>query len=508
MDRIGGGLSSISAAARSFARHAAPIVLLIGLGVAVFARGMSRAPLLDWDEATYAQVAHEMVASARYIEYSWNGAPYLKKPPMLFWAMAASFKTLGESEFSARLPSVICAILTMLLLYASGCLAGGAIAGIFAATIPLGFYFFVARGGRECATDPLLVMFSTLAVYAMLKGLQSRRWLLVSGIALGLAIMSKGAAGVVPMLAIAIAALTLPQFSRVGWRGMALMLGACAAVAAPWYAYEAIHNPLFWDSFISHETIHRLARHLEDETQPAAYTVMVFLKETYWLAPLLIPLALIAAASIRAGLWRSLRRVHPAVALWLLWMAIALGAACAVQTKLGWYVLPALIPAALLAGAILGAAFSSPARRTALFAGGAIAVALMLAQVPGRIRMISTTIAMQRAHSLPSRALGLKARTVAQAQGPGQLYFGGVELPTMVYYSGLHCNFVRPEELTEIGGDSDSAPVSLGPHELFFIPLSGYPTFVADLDDEWNAAPNGGPAREAAPDDTVADEPS
>ena len=83
------------------------IILIVALGVAVFAPGLARAPLLDWDEATYVQVVRESIANRNYLEFSWNGAPYLKKPPMLFWIVAGSFKAFGESEFAARLPSML-----------------------------------------------------------------------------------------------------------------------------------------------------------------------------------------------------------------------------------------------------------------------------------------------------------------------------------------------------------------------------------------------------------------
>src|SRR5450755_3831826 len=95
------------------------IILIVALGVAVLAPGLARAHLLDWDEATYVQVVRETLANHAYFDFSWNGAPYLKKPPMLFWVVAGSFKSFGESEVAARLPSLLCALLTMLLLYAS-----------------------------------------------------------------------------------------------------------------------------------------------------------------------------------------------------------------------------------------------------------------------------------------------------------------------------------------------------------------------------------------------------
>src|SRR5579864_6062089 len=103
-------MAPIAIARRMASRFRIEIPLIILLGALAFGPRMKSAPLVDWDEATYAQVAHEAIASGNYLDLTWNGAPYLKKPPALFWMIALSFKTLGEGEFAARLPSVLMGI--------------------------------------------------------------------------------------------------------------------------------------------------------------------------------------------------------------------------------------------------------------------------------------------------------------------------------------------------------------------------------------------------------------
>ena len=48
----------------------------------------------------------------------FNHLPYLDKPVLLFWAIAAAFRTLGVTEFAARLPSALGAIATVALTFA------------------------------------------------------------------------------------------------------------------------------------------------------------------------------------------------------------------------------------------------------------------------------------------------------------------------------------------------------------------------------------------------------
>ena len=139
------------------------LILILALGGLALGSGMTAAPLVDWDEATYAEVAHEAIANHSYLDFTWNGQGYVKKPPLLFWALIGSFKVLGESEFAARLPSVAAGLATLLLIYLTGAGAAGRLAGTLAALAPLQFYFFVARGGRDCATDAPLLFFLTLA---------------------------------------------------------------------------------------------------------------------------------------------------------------------------------------------------------------------------------------------------------------------------------------------------------------------------------------------------------
>jgi len=461
------------------------------------------APLLDWDEATYAEIAHEALASHDFADFTWNGAPYVKKPPLLFWAIAASFRALGESEFSARFPCALFALGTMLVLYLSGLWAAGRVVGTLAALIPLGFYFFVARGGRECATDAPLIFFSSFAVYLTLKGRANRSWMWLAGAGVGLAILSKGAAGLIPAITLGVAIFVLPGFSSIGVSGFALFIGVACVVAAPWYVHSALHNPLFWKSFVQHETLARLSAHLEDEFQPASFTIRTYLDQISFLWPISIGVVAALAPRVkqrgtRTALAEILRGdTGAAVSIWVLWLAVALMAAIIVQTRLGWYILPALIPTALLAAAALGSMLlQQGAYRGYRIAGALVALMLIAIQLPARHADIQDSLADQRSKSTPTRTMALKARETAVAHGgDGELYFAGVELPALVYYSRLHCNFVKPEELLETGGitDQESAPMSIGYHDLMYVSPDGEAEFVSNLETEWGVAPDFAP---------------
>jgi 4-amino-4-deoxy-L-arabinose transferase-like glycosyltransferase len=477
------------------------LILIVALGGFALGSGMTAAPLVDWDEATYAEVAHEAIVNHSYFDFTWNGQAYVKKPPLLFWALIGSYKVLGESEFAARLPSVAAGLATLLLIYLTAAGAAGRLAGMLAALTPLQFYFFVARGGRDCATDAPLLFFLTLSLWAILHAREGRRFCALAGAASGLAILSKGLAGTIPLIVAPLAVFVLPGFEAIGIAGLAVIFGCAAAVAAPWYLYEAASNPLFWTSFVRHETLARVVRHLEDETHPGWYTLHGFWKEIHFLWPLILPAGALAIAIRRPTVQSALtgrtsrsRWISPATSLWILWLVVALSAAGAVQTKLPWYVLPAFVPTALLAGTLAARALEYRGPMRAMVAGsGALALGVMLVHAPARWHAIALTHHRERLRSRPSYAMGLEARQTAALRGGGRLYFAGVELPTLVYYSGMRCEFIKALGGLEPITDPDTGvPPPLDPNDLALVDPQGDLVPIANLAREWDiSGPNG-----------------
>jgi 4-amino-4-deoxy-L-arabinose transferase-like glycosyltransferase len=464
------------------------IALVVLLGVLALTVNIRQRPLVDWDEATYAQVAQEALQHHRIFDLTWNGAPYVKKPPLLFWTVAASFRLLGESEFAARLPSVIAGAGTLLLLYLMAAPVIGELGGLLAAIMPLGFYFFIARGGRECATDAPLIFFSTFAIYALTRAPQRRLWLTLSGAACGLAILSKGLAGLLPLIVAGGAFLFVPGFSQAGMSGLLWMAAGAALTAGPWCVYEALFNyPAFLANFVGYETLRRVTTHLEDDQLGADFALVTFGTEIRHLWPLLLPLAALALGGLRKGLKSALRHVPSMIWFWLWWLAVTLAAACAVQTRLPWYILPALIPTALITAAIPAYALREGPLRSASGVLALAALLLIAIHAPKRWRTINHAAQRQRAMSMPSYMLAMKARAANLADPGGELFFAGAPLPTLVYYSGMRCNFVETSELAHVELVGAAAvPQAIRSHDLILLDPSGRAQVVANLDHEWH----------------------
>src|SRR4029077_1472703 len=65
--------------------------------------GLGAYPLLDHNEGMYAAIARDMLRNGDFIIPHLNGLPYIEKPPLLYWLMAASMAVFGQNEFAVRL---------------------------------------------------------------------------------------------------------------------------------------------------------------------------------------------------------------------------------------------------------------------------------------------------------------------------------------------------------------------------------------------------------------------
>ena len=72
--------------------------------------------LAEPDEARYAEIPREMLASRDFVTPKLNGVPYLEKPPLLYWANAASLRLFGLTPWAARLPTRLFGLGTVLTL--------------------------------------------------------------------------------------------------------------------------------------------------------------------------------------------------------------------------------------------------------------------------------------------------------------------------------------------------------------------------------------------------------
>ena len=143
----------------------AAIVMLMNLG---------GPRLWDDDEPRNSGCAREMLLRGDWIVPTFNAELRTHKPILLYWCMLVAYHVGGANEFTARLPSALAAIGTVILTYAIGRRLFNPLAGLWGA-IALACSVSFAMVGRAATPDGVLIFTSTLAVALFVFGTFARR---------------------------------------------------------------------------------------------------------------------------------------------------------------------------------------------------------------------------------------------------------------------------------------------------------------------------------------------
>ncbi len=251
----------------------------IGLLVLVcLASGIGLSPILNGDEARFAQASREMFLNRDWVVPTFGGQPRFDKPILIYWATAASFRVFDVSPWAARLPSVVAAALCAALLAWSARRrwgpGSGLAAGLFLAASPIFFF-----EGRTCTADALNLLWTIAAMLALERLLVGRagRWTAAAfWAATGLAVLAKGP---VAPLFIASTLCGLWAFER-HWKAWELALATILVIAgavAVGPILLIIPAVAATGSMLA-RTSHRLSAAVVDAQRPAALSHLGVLK--------------------------------------------------------------------------------------------------------------------------------------------------------------------------------------------------------------------------------------
>lgn len=158
-------------------------------------------PLSGRSEGRYASTSLSMANNDQWLVPEFMGKPHLTKPPLAYWAQAASIKLIGKGERAVRLPSAIAGAVTVLLVFGlmkktRGIAAGVTSAGVLA-VMPIHVVIC-----RLTLTDGLLSMFwfGTLAAgYLAIKEPGKKRWPALMWLAVSFGMLTKAHLALVPV---------------------------------------------------------------------------------------------------------------------------------------------------------------------------------------------------------------------------------------------------------------------------------------------------------------------
>jgi 4-amino-4-deoxy-L-arabinose transferase-like glycosyltransferase len=368
-----------------------PLVIVILTGLAVFFYRLGALPIYVWDEARVAVNALEMLESGRLLVTTYDGVPDLwnTKPPFAIWAEVASMRLFGVTEFALRLPSAAAALLTCLIAYAfTASVTKSRVAGLIAALVLMSCPGYAGiHVARTADYDALLTLFTTATALALWRAVErngppSATWMLLTGVAIALAILTKGVAGllVLPGLAIYVIATgrALPLIrSPVAW------IAALIAVGVPsvFYGLREVADPGYLKAVAQNELGARFTQTIAGgRSRPWFYYLLNMA------LPPLLPLSASAfpwSLAVPFAAWSALgsqeRRTRSAALMCAVAGGTFLIVISAAATRVAWYAAP-LFPfiAVLIGMAAHRVGLEGPGLARGVRAAGALAAAMVL----------------------------------------------------------------------------------------------------------------------------------
>jgi 4-amino-4-deoxy-L-arabinose transferase-like glycosyltransferase len=152
--------------------------------------------LQEPQEARFAEVARQMLGGRPWVVPALPGDAFADKPPLLPWLVALNYRVFGVHDWAARLAAGGAGFVTVLLTWWWGRRLLGPRAGLAGALVLCLSAHFVYLG-RLLTTDALLaacVVASWATAHTAIKGSGtfSPRWWLLSALACGLGLLTKG----------------------------------------------------------------------------------------------------------------------------------------------------------------------------------------------------------------------------------------------------------------------------------------------------------------------------
>jgi 4-amino-4-deoxy-L-arabinose transferase-like glycosyltransferase len=331
-------------------------ILLALLFLLVYLPILPQVSLWRGDERYYTDAAVQMVHSGDYITPRFfDGSERFRKPGLLYWVMAGSYKLFGINYLTTRLPSLLAGALIILLTHACArILFRSAEVAVCAAAIlasnPTLFHLSV-----RSTPDVLMGLFITLSFYGFLKilfeGERRARFYFIAYGAAGLAVSTKGMLGILPVLfAFAYGAWARPRDLKmrelVHWPALLLGVG----LALFWFVLVYFkHGSHFLRVFFNDQVANRVKGgkfYILDNL--VTYPVSLLIQFLPW--TLLLAFVLVRDRSV---IRREFDRHRPAILFIGLWLGLLYLIFVSANIQRTRYFLPALPFLAAGMGALL-----------------------------------------------------------------------------------------------------------------------------------------------------------
>jgi len=323
-----------------------PLPVLLVAFVAFYLLPLGLHGLWIPDETRYAQISQEMLLSGNWVTPHFMGIRYFEKPAAGYWLIALGQAVFGQNLFGVRIASALTTGLSVLLAYLIARRLWNDPRKNFACALLYLSFGLVAGQAGYSNLDPQFTLWVNLSLVALWIALDSRTlrsrlgaWA-VLGFACAMGFMTKGfLAWALPVL------IALPYMlwqRRLGelLRYGPLAIGVAVLVCLPWVLAVHTQEPDFWRFFFWNEHIRRFSAENAQHVRPWWFFLPI-------IAVACLPWAGLLPNTLHQA-WKEKRQ--PAIAFLALWLLLPLGLFSLSNGKLPTYIMPCLLPLALLMG--------------------------------------------------------------------------------------------------------------------------------------------------------------
>jgi 4-amino-4-deoxy-L-arabinose transferase-like glycosyltransferase len=318
------------------------VAALILLSYVFLFHGIGGYSLKEPDEGRYAEIPREMIERGDWVVPHLNHVRYFEKPPLFYWAVAASYTIFGISEWSFRFPNALSAFLCIVILYfALRRRFPEEVAFISSAVLLSSFGFFAMA--RIVTLDMFFTLWLFCALISFIGYYKERKgWLLyLFYIALGLATLTKGPVCVI-LTGIAVIIFLMTERNLAFLRELKLLRGLAiyAAITLPWIIAMAMREKEFLYFFFIDQHVLRFLTSKHKRSGPVYYFLPVLFAG-------LLPWSVLIPRSI-VNAWK-----NSELRLFAIWTFVVFVFFSLSGSKLPPYILPAFPALSILIGHLL-----------------------------------------------------------------------------------------------------------------------------------------------------------
>jgi 4-amino-4-deoxy-L-arabinose transferase-like glycosyltransferase len=325
--------------------------------------GLGDQPIERWDEKANINVVSDTITRNSFPVLYLGEYPFFEKPPLWYYVNFAIAKTFGISPTSVRVTSAVSGFFIILISAYIAWRWWGKIAMIATWVVLLSTNqllvtnaggYFATHTLRSADLDALQIFFIVIAFVSAVEFKNNRFVPLVLGVSSGLAVLTKGPVGLLPIVLFTGLVLIKKGVERrrliVSWITSILVL-------LPWYVLMLVKFGYdFLQANIGYHIAERVLIPLEGhEDSVWFYLKILASRDMFVLSFFLLP----------AFIWVIVnKKYRDARLLFLVLMVVSCFVIPSlVQTKLAWYILPIYPFAAMLIGVFFGKAYKEVTKK-------------------------------------------------------------------------------------------------------------------------------------------------